>query len=107
MAFPLLVPTVWAGLRFRPLPVALHSLLVCTTVVIAFTLEERGPFADLGTWHEEVLVAQLFIGLVFCLGILLSLGRSERLALTSDSLVRSGRVREPGPADVDDHRHDA
>ena len=81
VAFPLLVPTVWVGLRFSPLPVAVHSLVVCTAVVV-FTLVGRGSFAAAATWHEEVLVSQLYIGLVFCLGILLSLGRSERFALT-------------------------
>jgi signal transduction histidine kinase len=95
VAFPLLVPTVWAGLRFSPLPVALHSLVVCTTV-IAFTLDGRGAFASVGTWHEEVLVAQLFIGLVFSLGTLLSLGRSERLALTST--LSSARVASESQA---------
>jgi signal transduction histidine kinase len=83
VAFPLLVPTVWAGLRFSALSVALHSLAVCTVVVV-FTIEERGAFAKVGTWNEEVLVSQLFIGLVFCLGILLALGRGERLSLTAN-----------------------
>ena len=67
MAFPLLVPTVWVGLRFSPTSVALHSLAVSAAVVV-FTLAGRGPFADLETWAQEVLVSQLFIGLVFCLG---------------------------------------
>ena len=31
-----------------------------------------------------MLVSQLFIGLVFCLGILLALGRGERLSLTAN-----------------------
>jgi signal transduction histidine kinase len=81
VAFSLLVPTVWAGLRFGPLPVALHSLVVCTTVVV-FTLAGRGSFADVGSWRAEVLISQLFIALVFCLGTLLALGRGERHALT-------------------------
>jgi signal transduction histidine kinase len=81
VAFALLVPTVWAGLRFNPLPVAVHSVVVCTTVVV-FTLNARGAFAGMGSWKEEVLVSQLLIGLVFCLGTLLSLGRGELLAIT-------------------------
>ena len=78
MAFPLLVPTVWVGLRFAPMSVALHSLAVSAAVVV-FTLAGRGPFATLETWAQEVLVSQLFVGLVFCLGTLLALGRGERL----------------------------
>ncbi len=81
VAFPLLVPTVWVGLRFAPLPVALHSLAVSGAVVV-FTLSGLGPFASLDSWAQEVLVSQLFIGLVFCLGTLLALSRGERLALT-------------------------
>ncbi len=83
VAFPLLVPTVWVGLRFAPTSVALHSLAVSAAVVV-FTLAGRGPFATLETWAQEVLVSQLFVGLVFCLGTVLSLGRSERLTLTSN-----------------------
>ena len=40
-----------------------------------------------------MLVSQLFIGLVFCLGILLALGRGERLSLTA-TLSRSQAVTE-------------
>ena len=82
VAFPLLVPTVWVALRFSPSSVTVHSLAVCATVV-GFTLQGNGPFAAVGRWNEEVLVAQLFIGLVFCLGVALALSRAERLALTS------------------------
>ena len=81
VAFPLLVPTVWVGLRFAPTSVALHSLAVSAAVVV-FTLAGHGPFATLDTWAQEVLVSQLFVGLVFCLGTLLALSRGERLALT-------------------------
>jgi signal transduction histidine kinase len=81
VAFPLLVPTVWAGLRFLPLPVAVHSLLV-SVVVVGFTVAGEGPFARVGTWQEEALLAQVFVLLVFSLGMLLSLSRSERIELT-------------------------
>lgn len=81
VAFPLLLPTVWIGFRFRPTAVALHSLAVCTVVVV-YTVLGHGPFAALGSWPRQVLVAQLFIALVFCLGILLALSMSERAALT-------------------------
>ncbi len=81
VAFPLLVPTVWAGLRFLPLPVAVHSLLV-SAVVVGFTVAGQGPFARVGSWQEEAILAQVFVLLVFSLGMLLSLSRSERIELT-------------------------
>ncbi len=40
-----------------------------------------------------MLVSQLFIGMVFCLGMLLALGRGERLSLTA-TLSRSQEVSE-------------
>ncbi len=81
VAFPLLLPTVWIGLRFSPSVVALHSLAVCTTVVV-FTVVGAGPFAVGASWPRQVLVCQLFIALVFCLGIVLSLSGTERATLT-------------------------
>ena len=97
VAFPLLAPTVWAGLRFGTLAVALHSLVVCSAVVV-FTFFDRGVLAPATSWNEKVLVSQLFIGLVFCLGILLALGRRERLALT-DTLT-SARTSSQNQADL-------
>jgi signal transduction histidine kinase/integral membrane sensor domain MASE1 len=81
VAFPLLLPTVWVGFRFPPLAVALHSVAVSASVVV-YTVMDRGPFANLGSWPREVFVAQLFIFLIFCLGSLLALSMSERAALT-------------------------
>jgi integral membrane sensor domain MASE1 len=85
VAFPLLLPTVWIGLRFRPPTVALHSVAVCTTVVV-YTVMGRGPFAALGDRPRQVLVCQLFIALVFSLGILLALSMTERRVLTRSIL---------------------
>jgi signal transduction histidine kinase/integral membrane sensor domain MASE1 len=95
VAFPLLVPTVWVGLRYSPLSVAVHSLGVCTLVVL-FTMAGRGSFAMIDSWHEQVLIAQLFIALVFCLGTLLALGRAERQALTRT--LSAARAESEGQA---------
>ncbi len=81
VAFPLLLPTVWIGLRFSPAVVAVHSLAVCTTVVV-YTVVGAGPFAAAGSWPRQVLVCQFFMALVFCLGIVLALSRTERATLT-------------------------
>ncbi len=97
LAFPLLVPTVWAGLRFSALGAALHSLAVITFVVV-ITIESRGVFAAAASWNERVLVSQLFIALVFCFGILLALGRGERLSLTAN--LTSAQAVSANQADV-------
>jgi signal transduction histidine kinase len=97
VAFPLLVPTVWVGLRFEALAATLHSLAVCTLVVL-FTLLDHGAFASVGPWNEVVLVSQVFIALVFGLGVMLSLGRSEVLTLT-DTVTTTRAVSE-SQADV-------
>ncbi len=81
IAFPLLLPTVWIGLRFRPPAVALHCLLV-SALVVEYTVNGGGPFAMLGGWPRQVMVCQLFIALVFCLGVLLSVSMTERETLT-------------------------
>ncbi|ROR90336.1 signal transduction histidine kinase [Nocardioides aurantiacus] len=80
LAFPLLVPTVWAGTRFSPRVVALHSLAL-SVVVAACTLADVGPFAQADTRAVQALVSQVFIGLLFGLGVLLALGATERRAL--------------------------
>ena len=56
--------------------------MAVSVIVVVFTLLDRGPFANMDSWPQEVLVSQLFVGLVFCLGTLLALSRGERLALT-------------------------
>lgn len=80
LAFPLLVPTVWAGTRFGPRTVALHSLGLCV-LVVGCTLSGVGPFAQTESWESRALVSQLFVGLLFGLGILLAMGAAERRAL--------------------------
>lgn len=82
LAFPLLLPTVWAGLRFSPLTVALHSVVVSAVVLVA-TIRGDGPFYARGEWTQEALVSQLFVALVFGLGLLLAFGREERALLTA------------------------
>lgn len=81
LAFPLLLPTVWVGLRFSPLVVALHGAAVSVFVTV-LTVAGRGPFAEGRSWHQEALVSQSFLVLVVGLGLVLALGRAERTALT-------------------------
>ena len=106
VAFPLLVPTVWVGLRFAPMSVALHSLAVSAAVVV-FTLAGRGPFANLATLGT----GGAGLPAVHRPGLLprgaLAIGRGERLALTSTLSTAKQVGPEPGRADVDHHRLDA
>lgn len=80
LAFPLLVPTVWAGTRFGPRTVAVHSFGLAA-LVVGCTLTGVGPFAQTASWESQALVSQLFVGLLFGLGILLALGATERRVL--------------------------
>ena len=99
VAFPLLVPTVWAGLRFLPLPVAVHSLLV-SAVVVGFTVAGEGPFARVGSWQEEAILAQVFVLLVFSLGMLLSLSSQRADRAHPNAVPGALRLPRPGPDDV-------
>ena len=81
LAFPLLLPTVWVGLRFSPVVVALHGAAV-GVVVTVLTVAGRGPFVMGRSWHQEALVSQSFLVLVVVLGLVLALGQAERSALT-------------------------
>ena len=81
LAFPLLLPTVWVGLRFSPAVVALHGAVV-SVFVVALTVAGHGPFVEGRSWHQEALVAQGFVVLVVGLGLVLAMGQAERTALT-------------------------
>ena len=83
LAFPLLVIAVWAGLRFRPLTVAWHAL-GCAALGIGFTLAGDGPFAEVDSPEVAALLAQVFVGLVTLTGLVIALGRDERIRLTDD-----------------------
>ncbi|MCX6394993.1 MAG: ATP-binding protein [Propionibacteriales bacterium] len=83
MAFPLMIATVWAGLRFDAVVVHLHSL-VLSGLVVALSLNGVGPFAQIGDVHVEAMVSQLYIGLTITFGLALSLGRDERQALVEE-----------------------
>ncbi|WP_196470314.1 ATP-binding protein [Planomonospora sp. ID91781] len=80
LAFPLLVVTVWAGLRFNTTFVVLHDLLVGATAIL-FTLYGHGPFATIGSPPVRAFVAQAFVAMVAVVGLALALGRDERDAL--------------------------
>lgn len=83
LAFPLLVMTVWAGLRLHTGFVILHDLMFGSAAVL-FTLYGLGPFAMIASHPVRALVAQLFVGMIAVVGLALALGRDERAALLAD-----------------------
>ncbi|MGO4255258.1 ATP-binding protein [Marmoricola sp. RAF53] len=77
LAFLLLVTSVWAGLRFSPVAVALQGLAQGIFGVGA-TLADDGPFADISSVHTRGLVAQLFVAMTVLTGLALAFNRGER-----------------------------
>jgi signal transduction histidine kinase/integral membrane sensor domain MASE1 len=80
LAFPLLALTVWAALRLSTTFVLFHGMAAGVAVVL-FTFHGTGPFGAITDLTARVLVAQVFVVLVAVVGLVLALGRDERLAL--------------------------
>jgi signal transduction histidine kinase len=96
LAFPLLIMTVWAGLRLHTTFVVLHDLCVGTAAVL-FTLHGDGPFADIPSYGVRALVAQAFVGMVAVVGLALALSRDERHALVRQlSAAERDATRQAG-----------
>ncbi|MFC6607119.1 ATP-binding protein [Amorphoplanes digitatis] len=83
LAFPLIVVTVWAGLRLSTTSVVLQNLILGTAAMV-FTLQGEGPFATIDSPLVRTVVAQLFVVLITTVGLLLALGRDERVALLAE-----------------------
>jgi len=77
LAFLLLVMSVWAGIRFSPLVVTVHGVLM-GGFGIAFTLAGDGPFAAVGSIYYRALVAQAFVAMTVLTGLALAFSRAER-----------------------------
>lgn len=86
LAFPLIALTVWTGTRLRTRFVVAHGSAMGVTAIL-FTLAGIGPFAAVGDQVTQVVVAQLYVGLVSVIGLALALARDER-----DRLVRDVRA---------------
>lgn len=84
LIFPLLVLTVWAGARLRTWFVLLHDTTAAVAAV-AFTLAGAGPFVTVGVGWIEVVLAQLYVGIVCTIGLALALARDERVRLARDA----------------------
>ncbi|WP_277498357.1 MULTISPECIES: ATP-binding protein [unclassified Nocardioides] len=83
LAFPLLVVTAWAALRFPTAVAAAHGVGAGITVVLV-TLADHGPFAGALDPRVGAVLAQLFVCVVIVSGLVLGVGRDERRALLLD-----------------------
>ncbi|MFW6775142.1 sensor histidine kinase [Nocardioides sp. CPCC 205120] len=83
LAFPLLVVTAWAALRFSTAVAAAHGVVAGMAVVLV-TLADHGPFAGDLDPRAGALLAQLFVCVVIVSGLTLGVGRDERRTLLLD-----------------------
>ena len=100
MAFPLLVATVWVGVRFSTLLSVLHSFAVGTATIV-LTLAGIGPFAQLANEEVGILLAQFFLAMLLVSGLLLATGRDERVLLADElAVAREDAVYQAGLLDT-------
>lgn len=89
LPFAFLLPalTVWAGLRFSPLVVSLHAVLG-GLAIIGLTLTGHGLFTEADSATGNALLAQLFAGMTIMIGLFLSSGRQQSIALSAELAQR-------------------
>lgn len=80
LAFPLLIVTGWAALRFSTPVAVLHSV-VASVAVVALTLLGTGPFAVTDDPRLGIVLAQLYVVVVVVSALTLGGGRDERREL--------------------------
>jgi signal transduction histidine kinase len=80
ITFVLIVISIWAGLRLPTRFVVLHNLVLGMAAVF-FTLRGTGPFAIVADHSARALIAQLYVGVIALVGLVLALGRDERVTL--------------------------
>jgi len=83
LAFGLIALTVWAALRLPTTAVAVHNLAF-GAIAIGYTVFGHGPFAAVASDSARALVAQLFVGTLAVVGLLLALVRDENEALLAE-----------------------
>lgn len=88
LVFLILIMSVWAGIRFAPLAVAVHGVAMGAAGIV-YTLAGIGPFAAIESLHYRALVAQVFVAMAVLKGLALSFSRRER----DDALVELGLAR--------------
>ncbi|BBH67272.1 hypothetical protein ACTI_39570 [Actinoplanes sp. OR16] len=93
LAFLLMGVTVWAGARLATSFVAVHNLLA-GAIVVLFTLDDVGPFADIGDNAARAVVAQLFVTVSAVIALSLALGRDERATLLGELAAERAELEE-------------
>lgn len=89
LLFPLLI---WAALRLRQIG-ALSAATLVSTIAIAGTTLDYGPFAPFGNLSESLLFLQAFMGIATLTGLFLAAAAADNLRLFREA--RSAiRVRE-------------
>lgn len=74
--YAIFLAVIWAALRFGP-PGAVLATLVSTSIGLAGTLLERGPFA-IAMGHDSLVLLQSFVGTVAASGLLIASATAER-----------------------------
>ncbi len=93
LLFPLIALTVWAGSRLPVRSVVLHTLL-CGTVAVQLTVAGSGPLVTLPDSTTQVVVAQLYVGLITIIGLALSVAGEERRELVTELASARDRAQE-------------
>ena len=84
---------VWAGMRFAPLTVAVHTLLA-GAATLWLAILERGPFSEVADPRTGVLLAQLFVAMTFIVGLVLVAMRERTAVLQADLLAQEQDQRQ-------------
>ena len=86
LSFLLLVPGLWAGIRFHPPAVAVHGI-ASGAAAIWLTLSGYGPFAGIDRIDLRAVVVQVFVAMAVLTGLALAFSRGERERAIADLAV--------------------
>lgn len=102
LAFLLLAPTFWAGIRFSALSATLHSL-ACATIAITFTIAGVGPFVVFDEPTAQAMVAQLCVLMTMVAGLSLAFSHAleRHVAAELTALTDASRLAALITTDVD------
>ncbi|WP_272493096.1 ATP-binding protein [Jidongwangia harbinensis] len=93
LAFTVIAMTVWAALRLHTGFVIVHDVAFGSAAVL-FTLHGDGVFAHIASHPARALVAQVFVGMITVIGLVLALSRDERVALAEERASLIEGLRE-------------
>ncbi|GAA4078349.1 diguanylate cyclase domain-containing protein [Nocardioides kongjuensis] len=93
LAFLVLVPTFWAGIRFSPLAATVHSL-GCAAAAVELTLLGEGPFVAFDEVTARALVAQLCVLMTMVAGLSLAFSHAQERTVAAEltSLMDASRL---------------